>query len=56
MSAGIPERMDLYRMRADIIGAFEVPGEDDNGRRLVEFCDETGLCMGNTHFEHESLY
>ena len=31
-----------YRMRASIIGAFGVPGENDNGRRVVEFCAEMG--------------
>ena len=27
-----------------ISGAFGVPGENDNGRRVVEFCEERGLC------------
>ena len=31
------------RTRAGITGAFQVPGENDNGRRVVEFCAETGL-------------
>ena len=31
------------RERADITGAFGVPGENDNGRRGVEFCAERGL-------------
>ena len=30
------------RMRAGITGDFEVPGENENGRRLVEFCAERG--------------
>ena len=36
------------RKRAGIIGAFGVPGENDNGRRVVEFCAERELCVGNT--------
>ena len=34
--------------RASITGAFEVPGDSDNGRRLVEVCAERGLCLGIT--------
>ena len=40
-----------YRVRASISGAFGVPGENDNGRRVVEFCAERGLCVGNTYFD-----
>ena len=36
------------RTRVGITGAFGVPGENDNGRRVVEFCEERGLCVGNT--------
>ena len=43
-------------MRASITGAFGVPGENENGRRVVEFCAERGLCVDNTHFEHKSLH
>ena len=34
--------------RAALTDAFGVPGENDNGRRVVEFCAERGLCLGNT--------
>ena len=34
-------------VRAGITGAFGVPGENDNGRRVVGFCAERGLCAGN---------
>ena len=27
----------------------------DNGRRVVEFSTEKGLCVGKTYFEHKSL-
>ena len=39
-----------------ITGAFGVPGENDNGRRVLEFCSEWGLCMGNTFFNPKSLH
>ena len=35
------------RTRAGITGAFGVSGENDNRRRVVEFCEERGLCVGN---------
>ena len=38
------------RTRDGISGAFGVPGENDNGRRVVKFCIERGLCVGNTYF------
>ena len=31
------------RVRASITSAFGVPGENENGRRVVEFCAERGL-------------
>ena len=31
------------RTRAGITGAFGAPGENDNGKRVVEFCAERGL-------------
>ena len=34
--------------RADITGSFGVPRENDIGRRVVEFCEERSLCVGNT--------
>ena len=43
-------------MRAGITGAFGAPGDNDNGRRVVEFCAEGGLCVGNTYFKHRSLH
>ena len=42
------------RTRARIVGAFGVPGENDNGRRVVEFCAERGPYAGNTYFKHRS--
>ena len=35
-------------MRAGITGAFEVPGENDNTRRVVEFSSERGLRIIHT--------
>ena len=44
------------RMRASITVGFLVPGENDIGRRVVEFCGERGVCVGNTYFKHRSLH
>ena len=44
------------RTRAGITGAFGVLGEHNNGRRVVEFCAERGICVGNTYFKHLSLH
>ena len=41
----------LDRMRVSITGTFGVLRENNNGRRVVEFRDELGLCGGNTYFE-----
>ena len=35
------------RLRAGITGAFGVPGENKNGRKVVEFCAERGLGVDN---------
>ena len=44
------------RTRTGITGAFRVPGENDNGREVVEFCAERGLCVGNRYHVHRSLH
>ena len=44
------------RVRADITGVFEVLGENSNGKRVVDFCAERGLCIGYTYFKHSSLH
>ena len=41
--------------RAGITVAFGVPGENDNGRRVVEFCTK-GNCVWVTHFKHINLH
>ena len=50
--------MDGDRVRGGITGAFGVPGENENGRRVVEFYAERGVCVcvDNTYFEHKSLH
>ena len=40
------------RQETSITGAFGVPGENDNGRRVVEFCAERGMGVGNTYMKH----
>ena len=42
--------------RASITDAFGIPGENDNGRKVMELCGESGLCLGITYFEHRSLH
>ena len=44
------------RVRASITGAFGVPGENDNERRVVEFYAERGMCVGNIYFKQKSLH
>ena len=43
------------KTRAGITSTFGVPGENDYGRRVEEFCAERGLCVGNTYFKHRIL-
>ena len=43
------------RLRLGITGGFGVLGENNNGRRVIDFCAVRGLCFGNTHIEHRSL-
>ena len=43
-------------MRAGITSPFGVPGENDNSRKVVEFCAERGMCVGKTYFEYRSLH
>ena len=28
-------------------------GKNDNGRRVIDFCAERGLCVSNTYFKHK---
>ena len=44
------------KIKDGITCVFRVPGENDNSRRLVEFCGEIGLCLSNTNFKHKSLH
>ena len=30
--------------------------ENENGKRVMEFCAERGLCVGNTYFKHKNLH
>ena len=43
-------------MRAGIAGVFVVLGANDDGSRVVKFCAERGLYVGNTYFEDRSLH
>ena len=41
-------------MRVGITDGSGVPGENGNGRRVVDFCAERGLCVGNAYLEHKN--
>ena len=41
--------------RADITGAFRVPGENDNEGKVAELCAERELCRGSTNVKRRSL-
>ena len=44
------------RTRAGITAAFEVPGENDNDRRVGQVCAERELCVWVKLFKHRSLH
>ena len=41
------------RMRSGIIEGFGVPGDNSNGKRMVELFIERGLCVGNIYLKHK---
>ena len=41
------------RTRAGITGAYRFAGENDNGKIVMEFCEERGLFVGNTYLSTE---
>ena len=43
-------------MKVGITEQFVVLGENDNGRKLIEFCVEKGLWLVNTYFKYKSLH
>ena len=55
MCAGRPEQMDWGLDESWYNWCFGVPGENDNGRRVVEFCAERGMCVCNIYFRHNSF-
>ena len=44
------------KVRLGITGGFGILEENDNGMRVIDFCSERGLCVGNTCFKHKSLH
>ena len=42
-------------MGDSITGASAEPGDNDNGREVVEFFVIRGICVGNMYFEHRSF-
>ena len=43
MCDGKPEWIGWDKVREDITGEFEVLGERENGRRIVDFCGKMGF-------------
>ena len=43
------------RVRVVKTGVFGVLGENENGRMVLDFCTEKGLCMGNTIFQAQEF-
>ena len=39
-----------------VVGCEGVPGENDNGDRIKELCQEKGLCIANTYFKHRDIH
>src|SRR5678815_5878337 len=39
-----------------ITGGFGVAGENENGRKVIDFCEERGMCVSNTFFKHKSIH
>ena len=42
-------------MKAGVTDGFGVPGENDYGRRVTDFCVERGLSVSDTYFKYRSL-
>ena len=42
--------------RDGITGGFGVAGENENGRKVIDFCEERGMCVSNTFFKHKSIH
>ena len=40
-------------LRVGINGGFGVPGENDIGSRVIDFCTERGFFVCNSYFEHK---
>ena len=36
-----------------VYGGFGVPGENDIGSRVIDFCTERGFFVCNSYFEHK---
>ena len=35
---------------------MEFEGENENGRKVIDFCANRGMCVGNTFFDHKSVH
>ncbi len=39
-----------------VVGRYGVEGVNENGQHLVDICDERGLFLLNTFFQHEMIH
>jgi len=44
------------RVVKGIVGPFGVPGLNDSGERVMDFCAERELCIANTFFKHKDIH
>ena len=52
---GGPNGWVVNRFREGITAGFGVSAENDNGRRVIDFCAESGLFVSNNYLELKSL-
>ena len=48
-------RKSVDKLRTPKTGWFGVPGENNNGRKPIDFCADKGLSLSSAYLEHTSL-
>jgi hypothetical protein len=44
------------RKRDGVTGDFGVEGENENGKKVIDFCVDKGMCVCNTFFSHKNVH
>ena len=44
------------RLKENMASTFGIPSEKENGRRTINFCGESGFCVGITYFKHRFVH